>query len=452
MTQKLFNEAANQILLFKKYLWVDETQMFRHGWIEGMSEHPNYYWARANGWAMLTMSDVLDVLPKNHPARPEILETLKTLIRTVAKYQAPSGLWHQLLDQTESYLETSASAMFVYCMAHAINEGWIDRTAYQDIVRAGWAGVTTQVTEEGKVDKTCVGTGLGWTNTWYEGRPANVTAPHGYGPVLLAGAEVMRMYAIQAEQRGPQAGRMSGFNFGGVKRVEGKPMVFLAGDSTCKNGSGNGANKQWGWGSFFQEYLTDQVVVENDAVGGLSSRTFFNNNWPALRDKIQKGDYVLIQFGHNDGGPINTGKARGEFKGNDDKKEVLRMEASGINQGIYSYGWYIRKFCLDAIEKGATPIVMSITPRNMRDENGKIIREVDYKQWAKEAAEQTGAYFIDLNEISAAKLDKLSKEEADKHFQRDHTHSSEIGAERNAQSVVQGIKGLKALPLRKTIK
>ena len=88
----------------------------------------------------------------------------------------------------------------------------------------------------------------------------------------------------------------------------------------------------------------------------------------------------------------------------------------------------------------------------MRDEKGKIIREVDYKQWAKEAAEQTGAYFIDLNEISAAKLDKLSKEDADKHFQNDHTHSSATGAERNAQSVVQGIKSLKALPLRKTVK
>lgn len=95
---------------------------------------------------------------------------------------------------------------------------------------------------------------------------------------------------------------------------------------------------------------------------------------------------------------------------------------------------------------------MSITPRNMRDENGKIIREQDYKQWAKEAAEQTGAYFIDLNEISASKLDRLSKEETDKHFQNDHTHSSQIGAERNAKSVVQGIRALKQLPLRKTIK
>ena len=231
------------------------------------------------------------------------------------------------------------------------------------------------------------------------------------------------------------------------------PVLFVIGDSTGKIDNSE-VSGQVGWGQVIGKYFNPKkITVDNHAKAGRSARTFLDEGrWNVVYESLRPGDYVLIQFGHNDGGPINTGKARGEFKGNDDKKEVLRMEASGINQGIYSYGWYIRKFCLDAIEKGATPIVMSITPRNMRDENGKIIREVDYKQWAKEAAEQTGAYFIDLNEISAAKLDKLSKEEVDKHFQRDHTHSSEIGAERNAQSVVQGIKGLKALPLRKTIK
>lgn len=231
------------------------------------------------------------------------------------------------------------------------------------------------------------------------------------------------------------------------------PVLFVIGDSTGKIDNSE-VSGQVGWGQVIGKYFNPKkITVDNHAKAGRSARTFLDEGrWNVVYESLRPGDYVLIQFGHNDGGPINTGKARGEFKGNDDKKEVLRMEASGINQGIYSYGWYIRKFCLDAIEKGATPIVMSITPRNMRDENGKIIREKDYKQWAKEAAEQTGAYFIDLNEISAAKLDRLSKEEADKHFQRDHTHSSATGAERNAQSVVQGIKGLKALPLRKTIK
>jgi len=241
--------------------------------------------------------------------------------------------------------------------------------------------------------------------------------------------------------------------FESAVREEGKPVLFIVGDSTGKIDNSE-VSGQVGWGQVAAKYFNSKkITVDNHAKAGRSARTFLDEGrWNVVYDAMRPGDYVIIQFGHNDGGPINTGKARGEFKGNGDEKEVLKMEASGINQGIYSYGWYIRKFCLDAIEKGATPIVMSITPRNMRDENGKIVRENDYKQWAKEAAEQTGAYFVDLNEISAKKLDKLSKEEADKHFQRDHTHSSAIGAERNAKSAAEGIKSLKKLPLRKYVK
>lgn len=451
LTQKLFNEAANQILLFKKYLWVPETEMFRHGWIEGMSEHPNYYWARANGWAMLTLCDVLDVLPKNHPSRAEILETLQILIRTVASYQAPSGLWHQLLDKTESYLETSASAMFVYCMAHAINEGWIDKTAYQDVVRSGWAGVATQVTEEGKVDKTCVGTGLGWTNTWYEGRPANVTAPHGYGPVLLAGAEVMRMYAINAEQREKQASMMSRFG-APVQRVEGKPMVFLAGDSTCKNGSGTGSNKQWGWGSFFQEYLSDQVVVENDAVGGLSSRTFYNNNWVTLRDKIQKGDFVLIQFGHNDMAPLNTGRARGTLNGTGPEKQTVVMEKHGGPEDVYSYGHYVRMMVRQTKLRGGIPIVLSPTPQN-RWESKKSVQRFDetFNAWCKEVAEQEGVVFLDINELAGQAYDKMGQAAAQKDYFADSVHTLEKGARLYCETIAEALKASKS-PLGKYVK
>ena len=189
-----YEEVVKQILLFKKYLWVPEMNLYRHGWIESMEIHPDYHWARANGWAMLTMCDVLDVLPEDTPGRDEVLSLLKSLIAAVAPYQAPNGLWHQLINRTESYLETSASAMYVYCIAHAVNKGWVDKTAFQDVAKAGWHGVATEVNELGQVDHTCVGTGLGWTNTFYENRPANVRAAHGYGPVLLAAAEMIKLY------------------------------------------------------------------------------------------------------------------------------------------------------------------------------------------------------------------------------------------------------------------
>ena len=236
-------------------------------------------------------------------------------------------------------------------------------------------------------------------------------------------------------------------------RQEGKPVLFIIGDSTGKIDDTATSGKV-GWGQVISKYFNPKKIsVDNHAKAGRSARTFLDEGrWNVVYDELRPGDYVLIQFGHNDGGPINTGKARGELKGNGNEKEVMKMEPTGLNEGIYSFGWYIRKFCLDAKEKGAIPIVMSITPRNMRDENGRIIREKDYKEWSREAAEQTGAWFIDLNEISASALDKLSKEEADKHFQGDHTHSSEIGAERNARSVVKGIRGLRKLTLRKTLK
>jgi len=236
-------------------------------------------------------------------------------------------------------------------------------------------------------------------------------------------------------------------------RKEGKPVLFIVGDSTGKIDNSEQSG-QVGWGQVAEQYFkTDKIGIDNHAKAGRSARTFLDEGrWNVVYNELQKGDYVIIQFGHNDGGPINTGKARGEFRGNDDEKKVMRMEASGLNQGIYSFGWYIRKYCLDAIEKGATPIVLSTTPRNIRGKDGKIERNPDYTAWAKEAAEQTGAWFIDLNEISASSLDKMSKEEVDALFQRDHTHSSLKGARHNARCTAKGIKAQKKLPLRKYVK
>lgn len=194
LAKKLYKEAVDQILLFKKYLWVPEMGIFRHGWIEGMAEHPNYHWARCNGWAILTMCDVLDVIPEDTPGRDEVLDLVRTFLSSVAAYQSPNGLWHQIINNYESYLETSASAMFTYCTAHAVLNGWVDATAYRDIAISGWQGVATQVNEKGQVENTCVGTGLGWTNTFYANRPVSVFAAHGYGPVLLAATEVMKLY------------------------------------------------------------------------------------------------------------------------------------------------------------------------------------------------------------------------------------------------------------------
>ena len=231
-----------------------------------------------------------------------------------------------------------------------------------------------------------------------------------------------------------------------------KPVLFICGDSTGKIDNSE-VSGQVGWGQVMQDYVnTKKISVDNHAKAGRSARTFLNEGrWNVVYDELRPGDYVLIQFGHNDGGEINVGKARGEYPGNNDDKDIMTIEATGINEGIYSYGWYLRKFCLDAMEKGATPIILSLTPTNFRDENGKNVRETKYKAWAKEVAEQMGVEFIDLNEISASKLDRMTKEEADAQFKNDWCHSSLLGAHRNAKSVAEGIKKSKS-PLRKYMK
>ncbi|MDR1416302.1 MAG: rhamnogalacturonan acetylesterase [Prevotellaceae bacterium] len=230
----------------------------------------------------------------------------------------------------------------------------------------------------------------------------------------------------------------------GTKRVAGKPLIFTIGDSTVKNGDKDSTD-MWGWGSVLGQYFdVDKAAVDNQAMAGRSARTYLDEGrWDRVYDALQPGDIVFIQFGHNDGGDVNVGKARGELKGSGDESKVMLMAATRRNQVIYTYGWYIRKFAGEAIEKGAIPVVLSHTPRNQWTSEGTVVRNNDaYGLWAKEAAEAMGAYFIDLNEISAAKLEKIGKSGALEYFKNDHTHTSLKGAHLNAQSIVEGVSAL----------
>jgi rhamnogalacturonyl hydrolase YesR len=170
-----------------------EKGLYMHGWVEGMATHPEFHWARANGWAVMTMVELLDVLPETHPDRAAVLAQLNAHIRGLATYQSGSGFWHQLIDRNDSYLETSATAIYVYAIARAINRGWIDQLAYAPMALLGWNAVSTKVTQQGQVEGVCVGTGMGFDPAFYYYRPVNVYAAHGYGPVLLAGAEVINL-------------------------------------------------------------------------------------------------------------------------------------------------------------------------------------------------------------------------------------------------------------------
>lgn len=191
--QKYFDEATRQLKLYAGRMFNDEKGLFMHGWVQDMNPHPQFHWARANGWGILTMIEILDALPLNHKDRDFVIQLLQKHAYGLAQRQDKTGFWHQLLDRNDSYLETSATAIYAYCFARAIDKGWLDVKAYGPATLLAWGAVATKVNDKGQVEGTCVGTGMGFDPAFYYYRPVNNFAAHGYGPVLLAGAEVYKM-------------------------------------------------------------------------------------------------------------------------------------------------------------------------------------------------------------------------------------------------------------------
>lgn len=231
-----------------------------------------------------------------------------------------------------------------------------------------------------------------------------------------------------------------------------KPVFYIIGDSTVKNGSGNSSNLLQGWGSFITDYFdTTKITIENDAIGGRSSRTFLTDGrWSKILQKLQKGDYVIMQFGHNDGGPLDdTARARGTIKGIGKDSVGIYNPIRKQKEVVHTYGWYMRKYVNDTKAAGAVPIVCSPIPRNIW-KDGKVVRSNDgYALWAKEVAQQTGAYFIDLNNNIGDAFEKIGEEKTAIFFPKEHTHTNREGAMFNANIVIEGIKDLKGCELKK---
>ena len=464
---KYYNEAVRQIRQFSQRMFVPEKGLYRHGWVESMTDHPAFHWGRANGWAILTLTEVLDVLPKNHPAYGEVLEQYRAHIRGIAACQSGEGFWHQLLDRNDSYMETSATAIFVYCMARGINNGWIDAIAYGPVAQLGWHAVATQINAAGEVENTCVGTGMAFDPAFYYYRPVNVYAAHGYGPVLWAGAEMINLlknqhpkmndsavqfYSVEQSTSSPIFGvNASGGSDepAGTSRVnEAAPVVFMIGDSTMKNGRGKGDGNQWGWGSFFGWFFdADRISVENHALGGRSSRTFYTEGlWNKVLSGMKKGDYLLVQFGHNDGGSLNTGRARASLKGIGQESETVIMERHGGPEEVFTFGHYLRIYVRQAKARGVNVILVSHTPGNSWTGSRMNRNDQTYGLWTKQIAEQEGVPYIDMNDITARKFDAMGKEPTAAYF-KDRVHTTFEGAIMNCKSAIEGMEQLGDYPL-----
>ena len=226
----------------------------------------------------------------------------------------------------------------------------------------------------------------------------------------------------------------------GSSRRGNNPVLFLIGNSTMRTGTmGNGNNGQWGWGYYAHEYFDPtKITVENQALGGMSSRTFYNKLWEPIKKAIRPGDWVIISIGHNDNGPYDSGRARASIPGTGYDTLNVTIQETGEQETVYTYGGYMRKYINDVRAMGGNPILMSLTPRNAYDEKGKIVRK-PHTQWQMQVAAEEGVPFIDLNEISAQKLDSYGTWKTDYHFFLDKIHTSRFGAMMNARSAAEGL-------------
>ena len=190
---KYFEDAVTQVLNFNKYLWDEDKGLYYHCYYSDLNRNGVAHWGRCNGWVMMANVQLLDRLPADHPKREEILRNLEKHILGIAKYQNGKGLWHQLLDMNDSYQESSCTSMFVYTIAHAVNEGWIDKR-YATIALAGWEGLkNNMITSDGQLKNVCIGTGIQDDLVFYYNRPSRLNELHGLGAVIEAGIEIMRL-------------------------------------------------------------------------------------------------------------------------------------------------------------------------------------------------------------------------------------------------------------------
>lgn len=188
---KYFDDAIKQVENFNKYLYDPATGLFFHNYYSDDQTNGVGHWGRSNGWIAMAQVELLNNLPANHPKRPELIKLLLRQIVGYSRYQDQTGLWHQLLDKPDSYLETSVTAMYTYAVARAVNQGWINEK-YIAIAQEGWKGLTTKITANGELQDVCIGTNMDTDIKFYYTRPTELNDTHGLGALLLAGTEMLR--------------------------------------------------------------------------------------------------------------------------------------------------------------------------------------------------------------------------------------------------------------------
>jgi rhamnogalacturonyl hydrolase YesR/lysophospholipase L1-like esterase len=431
-----FEDIINQFVYVYRHTRDEKTGLLYHAWDESKQQswadpatgRSPHFWGRAIGWYGMAVVDVLDFLPLEHPRRDTLLVILRDLCATMLKYRDSSScVWYQIVDQggrDSNYLEASVSTMFAYIYAKGANRGYLDPGYLQEAERSFNGIIRTFVTVDarGFVDlhNTCRGAGLGGnpyrdgSYAYYVSEAKRTNDMKGYGPFLLAAIEL---------EKGLHA-----------------PRVFLVGDSTMADKPPTG-NPERGWGQAFPLFFREAVRVENHARNGRSTKSILREGrWDTVCARLRPGDYVLIQFGHNDS-----------------KKDDTTRFADAHTD----YKTNLMQFVSDARSRGAYPVLITPVARRRFDSSGTFYdAHGDYPAAVRELGTAIRVPVIDLNASSGELLARLGKTASEDLFLRippgvytpfpkgrgDDTHFRWQGAFAMAGLVVDGIKAAN-LPL-----
>ena len=282
----------------------------------------------------------------------------------------------------------------------------------------------------------------------------------------MGAQQVLKMFPEDHTHTSPAGAELTAaLTVAGLKALEGNPLrrffsravqpanlllptLWLIGDSTVRNGQGDGSNGQWGWGEPLVDLFdSSKINVVNRALGGRSSRTFVSEGqWARVLAQVKPGDFVVMQFGHNDSSPVNdNSRARGVLKGIGEQSEEIDNMLTGKHEVVHTYGWYLRLFIREARAKSAVPMVCSPIPRD-EWKDGRVKRSGDsWAGWARSVAAAEKVAFLDLNTRIADRYDALGEAQVAELFKTDHTHTSRTGADLNARIVVEALRSVEQL-------
>ena len=408
------------------------------------------FWSRGEGWVMAGLARTLEYLPPDDARRSFYTGQLQAMSARVAALQDAKGEWHASLLDAEHFpaAETSGAALFVYALAWGVNHGVLDRAVYLPVITKAWdALVTRHIYADGRfggVQQTGAEPAYFLPSSSYD---------YGVGAFLLAGSELKSLAGSSAAR--PDAAATTDpalyarLNLPMPANAKLRDLI-LVGDSTVRNGKGDGAHHQMGWGDELAPFFdTSKINVVNRAIGGRSSRSYITEgHWGETLKLIKPGDVVLLQFGHNDSGAIDDpARARASLPGTGAETREIINPITHRPETVHTFGWYMEQYVRDIRAKGATPILCSLVPRKLWRDSHVERQTSTYRGWTAEVAHAMHVDYIDLNEIIGEKYDALGKAAVEPLFGDPHTHTTADGAKLNAEAVVEGLKALTRDPV-----